>query len=155
MAALAHNFVHSNCGKPLPVVCTASHDQRRPFFHRRDIVEINQWLNSQSASLRTILSTENVYKLAGASSCCPTSLLPDACQLAPGAGFLRKGKIPLRINVLCIWKSLCAQFYPQNLCRTVLAALLATCYIAEFVSNCQEFTCSPLFKPQAGPSGRC
>jgi biopolymer transport protein ExbB len=43
-------------------------------------------------------------------------------------------KYPLRIKGLCRSEALCAHFYPQKVCRTLLAAKLATSYIAQFVS---------------------
>jgi hypothetical protein len=49
------------------------------------------------------------------------------------AAFLRTAKYPLRINDLPYRGGYCAHFYPQKVCRTLLAAKLATSYIAQFI----------------------
>jgi hypothetical protein len=53
---------------------------------------------------------------------------------AAPAKFLRMEKFRLRIKDLSFRKGYCAHFYPQKVCRTLLAAKLATRYIAQFVS---------------------
>jgi hypothetical protein len=76
------------------------------------------------------------------------------------AAFLRTEKYPLRIKELSAAKPPCAHFYPQKVCRTLLAANRATRYIAQLTCDVVFYSfrssiCSPFFKPPAGPSGCC
>jgi hypothetical protein len=47
--------------------------------------------------------------------------------------FLRSRILSFQIKVLALSQMYCAQSYPQNMCRTGLAAILPTRYIAAFV----------------------
>jgi hypothetical protein len=49
------------------------------------------------------------------------------------AFFLRTGILSFEIKVLALSQMYCAQSYPQNMCRTGLAANVPTRYIAAFV----------------------
>jgi hypothetical protein len=77
--------------------------------------------------------------------------------------FLCTGIFSFEIKVLALSQMYCAQSYPQNMCRTGLAANLPTRYIAAFVVPVvfpswfifRSLFCSPFFKLQAGRSGFC
>ena len=76
------------------------------------------------------------------------------------AAFLRTEKYPLRIKTLTRQRPSCAHFYPQKVCRTLLAANRATRYIAQLPCDVVFYLfrssfCSLFFKPQAGRSGCC
>jgi hypothetical protein len=81
--------------------------------------------------------------------------------IGPGpAEFLRTEKYSLEIKVLGATGRACAHFYPQKVCRTLLAAIRATRYIAQLPCFIVFYLsrspiCSPFFKPPAGPSGCC
>jgi hypothetical protein len=78
---------------------------------------------------RTNLSTEIVGKYR----CHNAALLRLGNPPGEHAVFLRMEKYPLRIKALACRGRACAHFYPQKVCRTLLAAKRATRYIAEFV----------------------
>ena len=74
--------------------------------------------------------------------------------------FLRTTKFLRIIKDLAWLPDSCAQSYPHMVCRTVLAVLLATRYIAGVRSDpespfLRSSFCSPFFKLQAGRSGLC
>jgi hypothetical protein len=80
-------------------------------------------------SFRTNLSTE----IVGKSPMRGDDVVATWKFIAWSAKFLRMEKYPLRIKDLSRGKGYCAHFYPQKVCRTLLAAKSATRYIAQFV----------------------
>jgi hypothetical protein len=87
----------------------------------------------ESTSFATSLSTEIVGNYIGGL----IRFFAVGKHIAPHAEFLRMEKFPLRIKGISVWKLSCAHFYPQKVCRTVLAATPATRYIAQSRMSCR------------------
>jgi hypothetical protein len=81
--------------------------------------------------LLTQLSTECVRNLDGSSGADFVEILPHKHKKI-AALFLCRLKFSFEIKVLALSQMYCAQSYPQNMCRTGLAAMLPTRYIAAF-----------------------
>jgi hypothetical protein len=131
--ALAHNFVHKNCGEA-GLGCRKNTQAARPGQAAA--------IFSGEISLRKIkdlplgkrISHKFIHRNCGQVTLnMHVDIATWKFDVAP-AKFLRMEKIRLKIKDLSFLKGYCAHFYPQKVCRTLLAAKLATRYIAQFVS---------------------
>lgn len=155
LCALAHNFVHKKCEE------TGWAGSANTTLHAANIFigEISL-IRIKDLPYGKAISHKFIHRNCGQ---VPSSLhgfvVLRKCHERP-AGFLRMEKYPLRIKDLSYGKGPCTHFYPQKVCRTLLAAKTATSYIAQFVpvlffTPFRSSFCSPFFKPPAGPSGCC
>ncbi|MGO4479237.1 hypothetical protein AB4Z32_23575 [Massilia sp. 2TAF26] len=126
--ALAHNFVHKKCEETDSA--EGAESGRRPakfFIGKIYLIKINNLPCGKA------ISHKFIHRNCGQVSLSQEDFVAYWKSLDQGAMFLRMEKYPLRIKELaCRWQA-CAHFYPQKVCRTLLAAKRATRYIAEFV----------------------
>jgi len=155
LPAFAHNFVHKKCeerrwrNRQTPRLYAA-----KIFIGKNSLIEINNLPCGKAIPHKFIHRNcgqvpLGVHGFVAVWKCCKRPAM-----------FLRMEKYPLRIKDLSCHKGSCAHFYPQKVCRTLLAAKTATSYIAEFVfvllfTPSRSSFCSPFSKPPAGPSGCC
>jgi hypothetical protein len=128
LCALTHNFVHKKCEEADRAEGPES--GRRPakiFIGKIYIIRINDLPCGKA------ISHKFIHRNCGQVSLSQEDFVASWKSRDQGAIFLRMEKYPLRIKGLaCQWQA-CAHFYPQKVCRTLLAAKRATRYIAEFV----------------------
>jgi len=125
---LAHNFVHKKCEEtdwaeePEPGRYAA-----KIFIGKISLIRIND------LPCGNAISHKFIHRNCGQVSLSQAGFVADWKSSNRGADFLRMEKYPLRIKGLACQGHACAHFYPQKVCRTLLAAKRATRYIAEFV----------------------
>lgn len=155
LCALAHNFVHKNCEE----TGWAVGKLRRPGSATNFIAKIS-FSKINNLPLGKGIPHKFIHRNCGQVSSGRRAMVATRKFDKAPARILRMEKYPLRIKELSCRRGSCAHFYPQKVCRTLLAAKLATRYIAQFVSALffylfRSSFCSPFFKPPAGPSGCC
>ena len=128
ICALAHNFVHKNCAETGSAGVELQHRQTAKIF----IAKISTSKINDLRQRRPI-PHKFIHRNCGQVSCVETQGVAGQKSHATGAKFLCMEKYPLRIKDLSCMGLPCAHFYPQKVCRTLLAAKRATRYIAQFV----------------------
>jgi hypothetical protein len=128
LCALAHNFVHKKCeetssSKTPKTACRTA----KIFIGKISLIKINDLLYGKA------IPHKFIHRNCGQVPACAAGFVATWKSFAGAAVFLRMEKYPLRINDLSCRKGSCTHFYPQKVCRTLLAAKTATSYIAESV----------------------
>jgi hypothetical protein len=129
LCALAHNFVHKKCEEAGSTGRAEAVRHAAKFFSAKiSLIKI------KGLPYGKLISHKFIHRNCGQ---VPSSIRDDIAMwksFAAPAKFLRMAKYSLRIKDLSWGKGYCAHFYPQKVCRTLLAANPATSYIAQFVS---------------------
>jgi hypothetical protein len=128
LCTLAHNFVHKKCEEARLEQGLCSPLQAAEFFSTKiSLIQIND------LPLGNWIPHKFIHRNCGQLQLTQGKNFARWKRLCCPAAFLRTAKYPLRINALPCRGVHCAHFYPQKVCRTLLAAKLATRYIAQFI----------------------
>jgi hypothetical protein len=131
--ALAHNFVHKKCGET-GLGCRKNTQVARPMQTATIFSEEISSRKIKDLPQGKRISHKFIHRNCGQVT---LNMHVDVSTWkldVAAAKFLRMEKFRLKIKDLSVRKGYCAHFYPQKVCRTLLAAKLATRYIAQFVS---------------------